>query len=288
MEFIGNKQDSRLRWLSRLGGWIAPAIAAIAAGTIVAMQSEKMSQDNLSASQITPTQQERQIQLQLQVMKRMPTFGFDNLLADWVFLRYLQYFGNKEARRATGYQLNDNHFDLITQLDPRFVEIYPFLSNGISIYQAQPETSVRYINRGIEKLTPTMHPRAFLLWVYKAMDQLLLLGDIEGAIHSYQKAADWVEQSPNQKEYPGYAQSYRQRAQFLQKNPKSKQIRLMGWADVYSRAVRTKDKYTQQRALQEIRDLGAKIRTDNGALEFYFPEKQNSQTIPESNSSPNP
>ncbi len=284
MEFVDKKQDLGSRWRSRLGGWMAPAIAAIAAGSIIAMQSEKMSQDNLSASQLTPTQQENQIQLQLQVLEKMPTFGFDNLLADWVFLRYLQYFGNKEARRETGYSLNDDYFDLITQLDPRFVEIYPFLSNGISIYQAQPEVSVRYINRGIEKLSPTMHPRAFLLWVYRAMDQLLLLGNIEGAVDSYQKAADWVEQSPAREEYPNYASSYRQRAQFLQKNPESKQIRLMGWADVYSRAVRTKDKYTQQRALQEIRDLGAKIRTDNGALEFYFPDKQNSETVPETNS----
>jgi hypothetical protein len=246
-----------------------------------------MSRDNLFASPITPTQQEKQTQLQLQVLERMPTFGFDNLLADWVFLQYLQYFGNHEVRRQTGYQLNDDHFDLITQLDPRFVEVYPFLSNGISIYQAKPETSVRYINRGIEKLSPTMHPRAFLLWVYKAMDQLLLLGDIDGAIYSYKKAADWVEQSPAREEYPQYASSYRQRAQFLQKNPESKQIRLMGWADVYSRAVRTKDKYTQQRALQEIRDLGAKIKTDNGTLEFYFPDKNESEKVPETNSSEN-
>ena len=39
------------------------------------------------------------------MLKNLPSFGFDNLIADWTFLKFLQYFGDDEARDVTGYDL---------------------------------------------------------------------------------------------------------------------------------------------------------------------------------------
>src|SRR4028119_1932256 len=60
--------------------------------------------------------------VRLDLLRKIPAFGLDNLLADWVFLNFLQYFGDDEARQLTGYRLSPDYFEVIIDREPRFLD----------------------------------------------------------------------------------------------------------------------------------------------------------------------
>jgi hypothetical protein len=72
----------------------------------VGVQGQKPLPAMSAASFKQAAQQEAQQEaLRLKMLKTIPSFGFDNLIADWTFLKFLQYFGDDEARDVTGYNL---------------------------------------------------------------------------------------------------------------------------------------------------------------------------------------
>lgn len=220
-------------------------------------------------SAVTFKQSEQQERLRLKMLKALPTFGFDNLVADWTFLKFLQYFGDDEARDVTGYSLSPDYFDIITQRDPRRVEIYPFLSVAISFYQAKPEIAVQLMERGTSALSPQIDPQAWMVWRNKGLDELLLLGDIPESIRSHEMAADWVEGNPEGKQF---APIFRATAEFLRRDPDSVQVRFMAWSSVYAQ---TKDKFVRMRAKQALVKLGAQVRKDkDGKESFILPTRK--------------
>ncbi|MBW4682082.1 MAG: hypothetical protein KME19_18470 [Microcoleus vaginatus WJT46-NPBG5] len=246
------------------------AITAAALAGVIAMQWTQL--DRAGQKAANPKQAEQEEALRLQMLKRLPTLGFDNLIADWAFINFLQYFGDDEARAQTGYSLSADYFDLITQRDPRFAEVYPYLSSSVSFYLGQPKLAVQYMNRGTKVLSPKLNSTAFLVWRFKGLDQLLLMGDIPGAIQSHEKAAEWVLGTP----YSSLAPLYRNTAEFLRQDPDSIDVRFRSWAEVYSQAV---DKRVQQRAEQEIYKLGGQIkRNEKGEVSFIPPKKKPSKS----------
>lgn len=54
----------------------------------------------------SPELQEKLDGVVLKIQDQMPTLGFDNLLADWNYLNFIQYFGDRQAREITGYTLS--------------------------------------------------------------------------------------------------------------------------------------------------------------------------------------
>ncbi|MDJ0516190.1 MAG: hypothetical protein QNJ74_07985 [Trichodesmium sp. MO_231.B1] len=204
--------------------------------------------------------------LQLKLLKASPTFGFDNLIADWVFLQFLQYFGDDAARNETGYSLSEDYFDIITQLDPRWVDIYLFLSNSLSIYEGKPKVAVEYMTRGTDALSPEIDPEAWQVWRFKGIDQLLLVGDIPGAIKSHEMAAEWAENTS----YQELSSLFRNTAEFLKTNPDSKLIKFNAWLWVY---YQTRDQRVRERAQQEILELGGKVEmSEDGEKRFVLPD----------------
>lgn len=250
------------------------AIALVAMATVVTMQ---LSQHPLAAKDDQPGvtveqaasfhQAAEQEALRLKLLKGFPTFGFDNLMADWVFLKFLQYFGDDEARSVTGYELSQEYFDWITRRDPRWADIYPFLSTAISFYQAKPAVGVELMNRGTDALSPQINPKAWQVWRLKSLDQLLLLGDTPGAMRSQEMAAEWVEGTPDAAAAP----LLRQTVEFLRKDPDSTLVRLNAWISVYSSS---KDQLVRERAKKEILTLGGQIQQgENGEVKFFIPER---------------
>ncbi|MCW6053518.1 hypothetical protein K4039_26555 [Lyngbya sp. CCAP 1446/10] len=214
-------------------------------------------------------QEAQQEALRLKMLKTLPSLGFDNLIADWTFLKFLQYFGDDEARDVTGYNLSQEYFDIITRRDPRRVEIYPFLSVAVSFYQAKPEIAVQLMERGTSALSPQIDPQAWTVWRNKALDELLLLGDIPDSIHSHEMAADWVEQTPKGREL---AQIFRGTAEFLRRDPDSVPVRFAAWSTVYAQ---TKDKIVRLRAKQALVKLGAQVQKDrDGKESFILPARK--------------
>lgn len=204
--------------------------------------------------------------LQLKLLKVAPSFGFDNLIADWVLLQFLQYFGDDAARNETGYSLSEDYFDIITRLDPRWADIYLFVSNSLSIYEAKPTLAVEYMTRGTDALSPEIDPKAWQVWRWKGIDQLLLVGDIPGAIRSHEMAAEWVENTSDRE----FASLFKDTAEFLKRDPDSQLIKFNAWLWVY---YQTKDKRVRERAKQEILELGGEVQmSKDGEMRFVLPK----------------
>ncbi|MEG4030627.1 MULTISPECIES: hypothetical protein [unclassified Microcoleus] len=276
------EQFSR-KWLSLL---VNGAIGLAALAGVVAMQSSRelggmslvgiQGQKPLSAMSAASfkqaAQQEAQQEaLRLKMLKTVPSFGFDNLIADWTFLKFLQYFGDDEARDVTGYNLSQDYFDIVTQRDPRWADIYLFLSTAISFYQGKPETAVNFIERGTRALavSPQLHSQSWIVWRTKGLDELLLLGDIPDSIRSHEMAADWVEGSP---EGPKLAPIFRATAEYLRRDPDSVPVRFTAWSTVYAQ---TTDKVVRQRAKQALVKLGAQVQKDkDGNESFILPPRK--------------
>jgi hypothetical protein len=252
-----------------LGRLIPGAIALAAFVGVIAIQRSQL--DRSFAGTIDPQQAEAQEAWRLKLLKQMPAFGFDNLVADWTFLNFLQYSGDTPAREQTGYSLGEPYFDLITQRDPRFVGVYLFLSGTVSHQLAKPERAIEFMDRGTAALSPQIDPKAFQVWRFKGLDQLLLVGDVPGAIQSHEMAAKWVVGTLDRDFEP----LFRQTANFLRRDPNSQLVRFQAWTAVYAQAVAVRDQKTIQRAETEIINLGGQKRLDaQGQVEFFLPKPQ--------------
>jgi hypothetical protein len=241
-------------------------------GTIVQLQLSRLSQLDRKASQ-PPSKadylrEEQQTQASLKLLAKLPTFGFDNLVANWSFLNFIQYFGDDQARDQTGYRITPNFFQVIVDRDPRFLAMYPYLSASVSLYGGQPQQTVRLLQQGINAIPPTMQSEAYFLWQAKATDELLFLGKTQDARHSYEMAASWASQS-NTPQMQAIAQRSRQTAQFLATNPDSRRARVGSWYNILTNAI---DDPTRQLAAKQIQALGGKIIQRNGAFQVKLPD----------------
>ncbi len=252
-----DNREFRLRGASLL---VSGAIAALSLVGVMLMQRAQLNQPSLWVTD--PQQAEQQEAVRLQLLQKAPTFGFDNLIGDWVFLNFLQYYGDTPVRQQTGYSLSSKYFDIITQRDPRFVGIYLFLSGTVGYQLAQPELAMQFMDRGTAVLSPQIDPKSFQLWRFKGLIQLLLLGDTQGSIYSHEMAAKWVEGTPD----ASLAPIFREVANFLRKDPNSVPVRLQSWATIFAQAAQVKDEQTQARAKQEIEKLGWQLQFENGEL----------------------
>jgi hypothetical protein len=259
--------------LAALAGVVAMQSSGQLGGmSAVGVQGQKPLSAMSAASFKQAAQQEvQQEALQLRMLKNLPSFGFDNLIADWTFIKFLQYFGDNEARDVTGYHLGQDYFDIVTQRDPRWVDIYLFLSTAISFYEGKPETAVNLMERGTSalSLSPQIHSQAWIVWRTKGLDELLLLGDIPDSIRSHEMAADWVQGSP---EGQKLAPIFRATAEYLRRDPDSVPVRFTAWSIVYAQ---TTDKLVRQRAKQALVKLGAQVQKDkNGKESFILPPRK--------------
>lgn len=255
--------------LSVLGGIVA-CIGAIAALQYPQLQSLLQRDQALSPEALQRDLEAEQ--LHLQVLSKLPTFDFDNLIADWVLLRFLQYFGDDEVRFETGYALSPDYFDLILALDPRFLEAYRFLSVSTSLYAGLPDRSVALMNRALPSLTPTVPPDSFYVWRYKGVDELLFLGDAQAARKSFETAAEWASQSPDEMG-PAIAAQSRQTAQFLARNPASRGAQIASWMTVLPNV---QDRGIRRQIVQRIEALGGTlIYTPDGQVQGVTIQPEN-------------
>lgn len=207
-------------------------------------------------------------QVQLNLLEKTPSFGFDNIMADWVFLRFLQYFGDAPVRERTDYRLSPEYFEVILKQDPHFSLAYLFLANSTSVYAAMPERAIELTNEGLSHLTPLVPPDSPYIWRRKGIDELLFLGDTKAAQQSFLTAAEWAEKS-QLPEASKLAASSRQTAAFLARNPKSRFAQFVAWSTVLSTA---QDKLTREIAVQRIEQLGGKVVSNpNGTFEIVPP-----------------
>ncbi len=208
---------------------------------------------------------EEQDKLSLHVWQKSPAFGFNNILADWLYLQFIQYFGDSTARSVTGYQLNPDYLEVIVQHDPFFVDAYLFGSTAVSLFAGRPDRTVEIFNQGLPHLSPKLY-HAEYIWLYKGVDELLFVGDSEQARQSYLKASEWGKIAGNQR----LAMRAQETADFLAKNSDSRSAQASAWALLYSNA---KDDSVRKLAIDNIIRLGGKINSaQNGAISIQLPK----------------
>jgi hypothetical protein len=241
------------------------------AGGIVFFQ-QKYLKTNIEnqTREVNYSEEEKKIKTALTLQKKLPTFGFNNLLADWQYLQLIQYFGDTSARNKTGYSLVTDYFVLISKYDPRFVNAYFFLSTANSIYAAKPEKTVEFLNKILAQITPEVNPLAFNLWTYKGVDEILFLGDIPEAQKSYEKSAQWA-LTRGDDIGKTVAKQRLETAEFLAKNRDSKKAQVSAWANILSSVF---DDKTRQMAIDKIRSLGGEVNISNdGQIQVKLPEE---------------
>jgi hypothetical protein len=215
---------------------------------------------------------ERDIKLEktrLDLIKKIPTFGYDNLVANWVFLGFLQYFGDDEVRTKTGYSLSPEYFEIILKHDPRFRLAYLGLSTSTSMYAGMPEKSISLTEEGLKQLSPWLPDKSYYIWRYKAVDELLFLGNSQAAQKSFANAADWASKHTDE-ESKISAQVSQGTAQFLTRNPNSKYAQISSWAMVLENGV---DESSRKRAVKAIEKLGGEVVSTPQGNKIRFPEK---------------
>jgi len=259
---------------SHLGQAIGASLVALACIVAVGMlQIPQLNQlknrsENASLNDLqTEIESEK---LRLNLLKKLPAFGFDNLLADWVYLGFVQYFGDDKVRDRTGYEVSPEYFDIIIDRDPRFLGAYLGLTTSISLYAGMPEKSVALMEKGLSSMSPKAPPKSYYVWRYKGIDELLFLGNSPAAKQSFEKAAEWASVYSDP-ESQNVAAMSRQTAEFLARNPNSKNAQVAAWSMVLTNAP---DDRTRKLAISRIEGLGGKVViTPDGKLKIRLPKE---------------
>ena len=197
--------------------------------------------------------------------------GFENILADWLYLKFIQYFGDSDARESIGYSLSPDYFNQIVDRDPRFVDAILKLDTATSIFAGYPEQSVSLLGKSLSTIpanfkSPGASP--YYLPVYKGINELLFLGNPKAAERSYRQATDWAKKYDDPQSQNMVART-QQMADFLAQNPQSKVPQIGAWIMVLSN---NSDARTVKRAVTEIQSLGGIVTTKaDGSLLVRVP-----------------
>lgn len=203
--------------------------------------------------------------VKLNFINSMPSFGFRNLIANWSLLQFIQYYGDDDARKVTGFGLSPDYLDIIVKNDPRFVNSYLLISPASSINAGLPTRTIAAMNQGLEKLSPQTKA-AYLIWLYKGVDELLFLGDIKAAKHSYTMAADWAKIANDTR----IENAARGTVEYLSSNPDSRQAQVGAWFLVW---VNSRNQNTRKMAQSNVEKLGGKIVLGENGQVFAVPPK---------------
>ncbi|MCG8362917.1 MAG: hypothetical protein MJA27_06240 [Pseudanabaenales cyanobacterium] len=248
------------------------AFCAVCVSAIVGLQQphlRRLKGESMPTS-VMLTEDETAEKLRLNLLQRLPTFGFKNVVADWTFLTFLQYFGDDLARAQKGYRLTPDYFEVIISQDPYFIDFYLFLSGSATLYAGMPDRSIALMEKGLNILQPDSPPDSFFVWRYKGVEELLFLADSQAAQHSFESAADWASQSSHP-QGPELAEASRQTAQFLARNPRSKKAQINAWQSILANAF---DDPTRQLAISRIEALGGRVILQaNGEMTIQYPSE---------------
>lgn len=252
---------------------ITPIVALTCIVSVSLLQVPKLqkllvSQESSSIEELKKDEQKESLRLGL--LETLPSFSYKNLIADWVYIDFLQYFGDNQVRDKIGYSISPEYFDIILTRDPRFLEAYLGLSVSTSLYAGMPEKTISIMENNLKSLSPQLPPRSYYIWRYKGTDELLFIGNAQQASESFLQAANWAS-TYNDEESKNVVSISRKTAAFLSKNSASKAARVATWTMVLQNRV---DEKTQTRAIKEIEALGGQvIKQPDGSYGVTLPEK---------------
>ena len=216
-------------------------------GAICSLQKENYHESQL---QIRANNYDRQIksaQVSLNIQKLVPTFGFGNVRADLTYLQFLQYFGDEDARKQTGYYLVPSYFEAVANYDPNFTQANLSLSVASSMYAGQPEKTVTLMENILESSSPDLY-NTYLIWFNKGLDELLFLGDNQAALNSYRNstksAISQGKNNLNSHELHNIMLINQNKIDYLATNPDTREAQITAWKTVLPHIVDARHRQT--------------------------------------------
>lgn len=186
---------------------------------------------------------------------RATSFGYRIVMADLIYLWSIQYYGHRRTPEGRAYLWHI--YDVITELDPGFVDAYLIGGLIMSSDMSDPEMAVRLLEKGMESNEDT--------WILPLDAGFYCYLDLE----DYARAATYFERAMK---IPGAPPEIgRLRATMFQMAGdllKSLQF----WVEIYQGAT---DEWVKSIAWQHIRDLRVKldIRQIEAAIRRYQDER---------------
>lgn len=90
-------------------------------------------------------------------MVKVASLGYDQLIADLYWLAFVQYTGDRLAREKDKGPLSYKYLDLITELDPHFMQAYWYAAFVIGGEQKTPGLAAQLLDRGLQANTDTWY-----------------------------------------------------------------------------------------------------------------------------------
>ncbi|MGI8934772.1 MAG: hypothetical protein ACR2FS_11930, partial [Phormidesmis sp.] len=247
------------------------ALVLAISGAIGGLQSSALSK--LKASSLEPPLTKQQLTdklQQLDLLSRAPSFGFGNVVANWSFLEFLQYFGDDQNREVSGYGLSPNYLSAVLNHDPYYRPFYIFLSESTTFYAGMPDKTVSMIDKALSSFKDQKPADSYYIWRYKGTDELLFLDDGDEAQRSFEIAAQWAAESDDAGSQQMAALSA-QTAAYLATNPESMEAKVNAWSSILTTAI---DDATRERAVAQIRALGGNVVfSEDGGIKIEFAQE---------------
>jgi hypothetical protein len=240
---------------------------------ILILQNQSINKNQQVLTTESYQQQDKKDRQKLNIISLLPTFGLQNIWADWIFLQFIQYFGDGKARLATDYDQCPLYFKTIVGQDPRFVDAINYLDVCTSIFAGYPLESIQYMKNSLPKMKAKMEGvriRPYYIWRSLGIGQLLFQGKPLEAAQSYQRAIDWAKIYQDS-ESNNFINNLQQSVNFLAKNPDSKMAQIGAWASVLGN---NPDEKTLKRVTKEVEALGGTVKIGlDGQVKFIVPEE---------------
>lgn len=177
------------------------------------------------------------------------TLGFNNFIADIVWLQFIQYFGENNYIKRTGGKKYDfsytyKYIDVITTLDPNFDYVYWFGAFAIADEMERPDLAMKVITKGIKN-----NPKNWWLPYTAATMELMYNNNFTEAVKYIDIAAKI---KPDNEQITRFRDVLHSRAQ---KQVKTRQI----WLEIYNNASERGDEVTMERARKKLKKHGVII-----------------------------
>lgn len=196
---------------------------------------------------------------------RLVSLGFDKLLADCYWLSFIGYYGDTQARIVDNYCLSVAYLDLITSLDPEFIQPYWFAAFCVGNDQKNPKKAAEILDKGI-----AANQNNWYLPFIAGFNQYMFAKNELGAAKYYRQASkypgapDWLERQAKilEAKIPSTVKEintwtdvyYSVEEEGLKQRAREKLIRL--WLDVYKRSPSEK---IRKRAVESLGQLGINV-----------------------------
>lgn len=79
----------------------------------------------------------------------MVSLGYDQILADIYWLNFIQYFGDTKERLKDHYERCYDYLNLVSVLDPHFIQAYWFAAFSVGTEQKRPDLAEKIISGGL-------------------------------------------------------------------------------------------------------------------------------------------